>query len=212
MKKTILTSIISALFLYVNAKIPDDPVYPDWNQNVQVSGDFNRGALIRENNIAFVFDSNPEVNSETVYCKNAVFFELLGPGVFYSVNYDRRISDHMSLRGGFTTWSLHGILLTMLGIERLSMTAIPVMVNYITGPMKSSHFEIGAGLMPSFVSGKAFFTEEAASSATLLLGIASIGYRYQRPDGGFFFRAAVTPLFSQHDTAVSGGLSFGFGF
>ncbi len=212
MKKTILTSIISVLSIFVSAKAPDNPVYLKWDQNVPVNKEFNCNIMFPENEKVFVSESNPEVYNETDYRKNAVFFELFGPGVFYSINYDRRIKQHLSLRAGFTSWNLHGGLFTLLGIEKLSMTAFPVMINYITGPMKSSHFEIGAGMMPSFVSGKAFFTDEEASSETVLLGIGSIGYRYQQPDGGFFFRASITPLFSQYGAAVSGGLSFGFGF
>ena len=211
MKKTFAFQILLFLCMFANAHDAKDyDLFPGNNYN---NNPLSSQAMIMQGSAGLSGTLSDTSKQEGMdYRKNAVFFELLGPGVFYSVNYDRRISKYLSLRGGFTTWSLHGILLAMLGIERLSMTAFPIMVNYMTGPMKSNHFEIGAGVMPSFVSGKAFFTEEATSSATVLLGISSIGYRYQRPKRGFFFRADITPLFSAEGAAVSFGLSFGMGF
>jgi hypothetical protein len=153
-----------------------------------------------------------EMRQETQFRRNALYVELGGQGLLYSINYEHRIGQHLSLRAGFTSWSFHGGLLTILGIEKLSMTAFPVMVNYLTSPMKSSHLEIGAGVMPSFFSGKTLFTgSEGADNQSLLVGTASIGYRYQPPDGGFFFRVALTPLLGRN-IGYTGGLSFGLTF
>src|SRR5437870_2209495 len=36
---------------------------------------------------------------------NAVYVEALGNGGLYSFNYDRRLNNRVSLRGGFTRWT-----------------------------------------------------------------------------------------------------------
>jgi hypothetical protein len=212
MKTTVFLIILSLSSVIVSAQVPDEPDRRDNKQFTMNISTINQTIILTENNIPSLFESYPAGEEKSDYRKNAIFLELLGPGMFYSVNYDRRIGNNLSLRGGFTTWNLHGVLFELLGIERLSMTAFPLSINYLTGPGKSSHLEIGAGVMPSFVSGKASFTDEETGNATLLMGIGSIGYRYQKPDGGFFFRVALTPVFTQYGSAVSGGLSFGIGF
>jgi hypothetical protein len=211
MKKLIFTPIFSLLCMILSAQAPD-PKLPAGSLYVQANPLISHAVPLPGSIEASAMPFYPSAQDEKEYRRNTVYFELFGTGIFYSVNYERRISPHVSLRAGFTSWSLHGGLFTILGIEKLSMTAFPVMVNYLTGPMKSSHLEIGAGLMPSFFSGKALFTgSEGANNQSLLVGTASIGYRYQPPDGGFFFRIALTPLLGQI-VGYTGGLSFGLTF
>lgn len=135
--------------------------------------------------------------------KNALYVELAGNSLIYSLNYDRRFSNKISGRVG----------LMRAGVSGVSLTAFPLMVNYLLGS-GNHRFEIGAGpqifLVSVDVPGDGFsgFDEDA----TAIAGTATIGYRYQPTDGGFVFRIGVTPSFSQFGFQPWGGLSLGYAF
>lgn len=43
-----------------------------------------------------------------------------------------------------------------------------------------------------------------------VIGTATAGYRFQRPQGGFVFRAGFTPFFDQNEFLPFAGISFGY--
>jgi hypothetical protein len=142
----------------------------------------------------------------------AVYFELLGPGFLYSLNYDHRISPHMSIRAGFSRWSIEPFFLFSTGEFRF--TGFPILVNYLSGE-GSSHLDAGIGIMPCFLEfdgEEVFFQSNHKGSASVVLGIGNLGYRYQQRDGGFVFRIGLTPLFTMDEFRLTAGLSLGFGF
>lgn len=143
-----------------------------------------------------------------VYTKNAIYVEGLGPGLLYSVNYDRRITPNISVRLGFTSWSLE--LPFILTVERISLTAFPLMVNFLTGEGES-HLELGIGPMPSFASshGEDIFGSTSQSSGKSVVGIGTLGYRFQPTKAGLFFRISFTPLFTFKKFVPWGGISVG---
>ena len=49
-----------------------------------------------------IFNSINFLNAKT----NAIYFELLGSGLTYSINYEKTISDHISLRTGLGSFTL----------------------------------------------------------------------------------------------------------
>lgn len=75
----------------------------------------------------------------------------------------------------------------------------------------SSRFEAGIGLalMAGGIDNVEGFEDEGFSGAT---GTAALGYRYQRPGGGFVFRVGLTPLFGPGGILPWGGLSLGYSF
>lgn len=123
--------------------------------------------------------------------RNTVFAELGGMGFLYSVNYDHllTVNNHFrtSLRGGLTGWWWRG-----------GAMGIPVAFSGQWG--KGKHFaEFGIGAMYSYGiegetvrEGRGSGRDEYINYGGVHL-FGQLGYRLQKPEGGFFFRATFTP-------------------
>ena len=213
MKKVILSTILVLLSMLLPAQVRQGYNYQADNLDGQGNPSINPVIQISDSITSPGAQPNTIKQQETQFRRNAIYFELGGQGILYSINYDCRITPHLSLRGGLSSWSFSGDFFLIQ--EKLRFTAFPLMVNYLTGPMKSSHLEIGIGLMPLFVSGSIGFLYTPSNDTgnrTFLVGTATFGYRYQPKDGGFVFRAGITPLIGGNGIAFTGGLSFGLGF
>jgi hypothetical protein len=128
---------------------------------------------------------------------NSIFVEAGGPGLLYSVNYERVVENDFGLRiglsyvsfsatasgGGSTSSASAGIL------------AVPVIASYL-GLRGGNHIlELGAGGTVVYATGAASGSGLAASgSGMTALGTALIGYRRQPVDGGFQFRIGLEAL------------------
>lgn len=124
---------------------------------------------------------------------NALYVELLGAGLFYSINYDRRIGD-LALRGGLMYFSVSSGTTSTGESASASWVGVPLSVSYNIGSVKHS-FEVGAGITIHHISGTASsLGVESTGSATQVLGHAILGYRYQPPQTGFFLRAGLSPI------------------
>lgn len=135
-----------------------------------------------------------------------VFFELGGPGLA-SVNYDMRFTKSESGIGGRV-----GIGGFSLGSKSFRTTAIfiPVGLNYIMGKDGRHYFEFGGGITPVFVNDNNVVNSDKFKST---FGHINIGYRLQPKEGGFFFRAGITPIFNKDFFwPYYGGVSFGYKF
>jgi hypothetical protein len=142
-------------------------------------------------------------SSALAQSRNAAYGELLGNGLLFSANYERRFTDVVAGRIGFayvTTEDDDG--------DEDQAVAVPLMVNYINRPLSNHHFEAGLGtvVVAGNGSGWASDLDENFSGA---VGTATIGYRYQKPSGGFVFRAGLTPMFDSGTIAPWFGISFG---
>ena len=166
------------------------------------------------NKILFVFSFClflSQVNAQTgkggnVAPAKAVFAEIGGPGVA-SLNYDMRFTKSESGIGGRI-----GIGGFSLGSDGESLTAVfvPIAVNYLLGKDGKNYFEIGAGVSPVFLSENVSNDNEELRST---FGHLNIGYRLQPADGGFFFRAAINPVFGKgFFWPYYGGIAFGYKF
>ncbi len=135
--------------------------------------------------------------------KNAVYAEILGAGVLYSVNYERFISDDFTVRIGISSFSIR----YNDGKGHSNFLIVPLVANYQVGH-GNSKLEIGAGI--DYVSDNAFSlgditrtqVESKQSSAGVII-IGSLGYRYQPSDGGMHFRIFVTPFLSPYSSGYS---------
>jgi hypothetical protein len=124
------------------------------------------------------------------FATNTVFASGLGNGLLFSLNWDHRWpigNDRwMSVSGGFTYYHYHG------GAEptNFPVISVPLQWNWFKG--RVHHREHGAGL--TYGSGwyGGFGTEgQPLTSQGIYLFAKPIGYRYQKPTGGFFFRLNV---------------------
>jgi hypothetical protein len=109
------------------------------------------------------------------YSNNTVFFEGFGNGLYFSINYDRIFYRTnklaASFRIGFTQYETGGLL--------------PIELNLLGKGRKTGCFtEIGAGYTPLIWSDYNFSTM-----------FFRIGFRYQQPKGGLFFRVAFLPSY-----------------
>jgi hypothetical protein len=129
---------------------------------------------------------------------NALYVEGLGPGLFYSVDYDRAFGDIAARIGvGYVS----------LGVSdgqssaSASFLSIPITVSYLGIGSKKHMFEVGGGVSILHVGAGAsglYVDEKGSGSATTVLGTVILGYRMQPVDGGFFLRAGLSPLISKY--------------
>ncbi len=142
---------------------------------------------------------------------NAVYVELLGNGGFYTLNYERRIIEPLTLRIGFGFISVSATAGS--STSRASLLSIPIMANYIGLGNDRHHLELGGGLLLLYASASVSSAGTAASGSGFGVGgTLTTGYRYQPREGGFLFRAGFTPMFGSGGFQAWGGASFGGAF
>ncbi len=145
---------------------------------------------------------NPNDVSAQREAKNAIYVSLGGTGLFYSVNYDRMLSDKVGFRLGFSTFYVFAAVRTF-----------PVTLNYLLGS-GSHQLELGAGAVIVNVSESEIFEFlfEGEGSGVAVTG--TFGYRLQPQDGGYVFRLVLTPLFGYFDSGFIPwfGVSLGYSF
>jgi hypothetical protein len=135
--------------------------------------------------------------------RDSVFIEGLGPGFLYSLNYERMLSDNVGLRFGFSYWSLEtqstaptfsdGTVATVSSRTSMSVLAVPITCSYLGIGNMTHAFELGGGVDLLYVEGSGDgFGGDVNGAGVGAVAIA--GYRYQPLDGGFMFRAGLSPL------------------
>jgi hypothetical protein len=158
--------------------------------------------------LGFQNHASAQEEAEIFTAKNMFFAELLGNSGLYAVNYGRILyqKEKMKLSG-----SLGFSLVPGKGFEphypNFWSPVIPVEFSAFWGK-SYHHLELGTGCFV-FQSRKYLFDPEFPptnlrevvhwdTSVTM-----RIGYRYQKPEGGFFFRAGYTPRidFSSFESA-----------
>ncbi len=120
-----------------------------------------------------------------------VFFEALGPGGVFSVNYEARFSSDpnypgLGIRAG----------LSYTQISPVSLFTVPVQVNYLFGH-DEKYFEVGGGATYATASFTDISDSNNSASGGTVIGTLTFGYRKQPVDGGFMFRAGVSPVFGK---------------
>lgn len=76
-------------------------------------------------------------------------------------------------------------------IEHNLWAATPVELSYLRG--KGNHLlELGLGVTPLLQNGRE--TNDAQAKFWEVLPVVRIGYRYQRREGGIFYKAGFTPM------------------
>lgn len=137
--------------------------------------------------------------------RNAAYFELGGNAVVPSFNYERRFDERWFGRVGFSF--VEGE--TVEDTERTFI--VPLTASWITHPDSNHHFEAGGGVTIASGDRQELFEvsdDDETFSSAFATGI--IGYRYQRPDGGFQFRSTLVPVIGGGDFLPWFGISFGY--
>ena len=136
---------------------------------------------------ALAQDLSSSVQADTDHVKRAqsVYFEILGPGVTYSFNYDTRFQKTLDGIGGRLGASL-------IVADGNSLFTLPAMINYLLGS-EGKYFEIGLGATYLNIQENDTFFDENPN----LIGTMVFGYRSQPEDGGFMFRGGFAPIISE---------------
>jgi hypothetical protein len=138
--------------------------------------------------------------------QNAIYVDLLGPGLFYSLNYDRMLTDDLSARIGFSYISFGASAGDGTASADFSYWAVPLTVSYLGIGSENNMLEVGGGPIIMNVSGSGVIETDdtktgAEASATVFAMTGMVGYRHQPSDGGFVFRIGASPV-----------MAFGAGF
>lgn len=149
---------------------------------------------------------NKPATAQTVAGARAqnIFVQLGGPGLLLSLNYDTRfVNRHDGIGATFGAG--------YVSISDNSLLTIPVQLNYLLGK-NSRYFELGVGA--TYISSKGdkrdFLSLNDAKST---IGTMTIGYRFQPEDGGFNYKASLTPLFNSSTFfPFFGGVAIGYTF
>ncbi|MDX1671436.1 MAG: hypothetical protein R3211_03785 [Balneolaceae bacterium] len=89
---------------------------------------------------------------------------------------------------------------------------IPVMVNHLSGT-GNHHLELGGGItIITFSENDPDEDLLDLSSGSAVAATATVGYRYQKPEGGFLFKIGFTPLTNFDVFLPWGGISLGYAF
>ncbi len=146
--------------------------------------------------------------------RNAVYFELGGNAILYSLNYDRRLNDTWTGRAGLMAASVSATDERTGERANATIAIMPVMINALLG--RGTHrLELGVGPLFAIGGGELDDPElgdvEEFSAAGLAGVTSTIGYRRQPADGGFVFRASLNPFYSG-SAQIWAGLSVGWSF
>ena len=143
----------------------------------------------------------------------AVYLELGGSGLLYSLNYDMRLTrgrqDGMGFRVGIGGISARGS--TNDDTAQAGYLAIPVTFNYLIGERRHA-LELGAGAtLLDFNAHGNVDNDYFDADFTGPVPHANIGYRYQSLDNGFTGRLTYTPFIGdgiEHWIGISFGVNF----
>jgi hypothetical protein len=138
-----------------------------------------------------------QTKSETYTAKNAVYLEVGGSSGRYAINYSKIFHQKGKLKlnasAGFSMWrnKINDFKTYWLPVIPLEVTALYGKLNH--------HLEMGFGFTSLldrtlfFDSGSLELDDKFVFDAFIPL---RVGYRYQKPKGGFFFRIGYTPFFN----------------
>lgn len=141
--------------------------------------------------------------SEPARKRHTLYLEILGAGVFYSLNYEYRIWKMGAIRGG------GGIVKTFSDFTYVNMLAMAMFVTSETGHA----LEVGAGGVGIHVKDKDGSTHFGTA------GALAAGWRYQSSEPGIMGRLTFTPLYYKREIPrdhyykrwrIMIGLSFGY--
>lgn len=155
--------------------------------------------LIKVSIVMLLFSTNLKAQTAA----KAIYVEIGGPGLA-SVNYDMRFQkkeDGLGFRVGLGGFSIDGE----------SAVFVPLGLTYLLGKDERNYFELGGGV--TIVSTSSKNSIQSSDNFATTFGHLYFGYRLQPKNGGFLFRAGITPVFNKDGfIPYYAGISFGYKF
>ena len=170
--------------------------------------------------LSFSFGATAQTEAETFTAKNAIYLDIGGNAGQYAFTYGRLITQKNALKVmgsvGFSLWA------DRVDGSTVFNPAVPLELSGLIGN-GNHHLELGLGVTPHLATSLDFNPETSELEDKVVFGSLiplRIGYRYQKPEGGFFFRVGYTPFFTvplggKEDwvfTPIFAGVSFGKSF
>ncbi|MDB4934881.1 MAG: hypothetical protein JWP87_1853 [Labilithrix sp.] len=153
----------------------------------------------------------PEAGERTA--PNNVFFEALGSGLLYSLNYERMFEKlHIGLRAGASYFTYAVSSYGRSG--NLTLVSFPLLASYYVG-WRSHHLQLGLGatiLYTGAASDSQGTSFDAERSGAGLAASGIVGYRFMPRDGGVSFGIGFTPLVRTSKFLPWGGANIGYAF
>lgn len=140
---------------------------------------------------------------------NIVYAELLGNGLFSSVNYERVISNDIDLRFGLGFAFDNSA--SNSGSHHTTSFFPLAMANYLIDIYGNNFVEAGGGFLIASTDFNISNTPNTFQSAYTIIPTIAIGYRYSPKTGGIFFSAAFD-AFIYAGVFPWGGLGIGYRF
>jgi hypothetical protein len=145
--------------------------------------------------------------------KNTIYFEGLGNGAFYSINYDRLLTPNIACRVGFSFFP------SIIPDAPIYLFTLPISASYLLNLADTpSYLETGIGITPLLQVYERWLVSPTVPSTTSVSQIdvvlaPMLGYRLQPKQGGFNFRLLWTPLIivTQRFTPSLNPTSYWFG-
>ena len=124
--------------------------------------------------------------------RNSIYIEAFGQGLLNSISYDRLYRSSKKIKSSVTA----GVtIMPSIGISDFYMGG---QLSYgFLYTIKNHHIELGLGLnflMDQVENGVDYLGEEGVETNYFLYFTPKLGYRFQRKQGGIFFRVTFTPL------------------
>jgi hypothetical protein len=137
--------------------------------------------------------------SEIPIKRNTIYGELFGQGLYNSISFDRLYRMDKKVKSSFTAG------FSLFPSDNLFVFGLPISYNLLVG--KKNHFmELGLGFTTMYEKSEIFIgvynpISNQTSNKDYFHTVnfytyftPKFGYRYQRANGGFFFRTTFTPF------------------
>jgi hypothetical protein len=122
--------------------------------------------------------------STQILKSQSVYTELLGRGIFYTINYEHNFSK-----------AVHGWRSQIgMGYLPTSLISVPVSATYVLG-RASHHLEIGGGA--TYFGGYIWGDDDKFNPAINLQALAY--YRYEKPGSKFYFKLGIPITIAEID-------------
>lgn len=147
--------------------------------------------------------------------QNTIYAEGLGAGLFYSINYERRVIDELGVRAGFGYTSVSASAGS--SSSKSTYLTIPITASYLGLHSRKATFEAGGGMTLAYASGEASTgLSNASGSGMTPFVVGFVGYRLHPVGAGFNFRIGAMTIggkglsLSSKDPAAFGFIPWGY--